>query len=155
MSVELMVLSDRRLSSMSDWQRAIDTEGLHLALPADISIEMLSGFLPVRSNDTGTGFECDYFDVQEILADYPDVNFGRSWRCCLVVRWNGDGDACLAASIAAAAYAKASEGIVFDPQDGVVMSAQEALAQIPDIRRELEKWRGFGRVIAERIGRGS
>jgi hypothetical protein len=135
MSVELMVLSERRVASMPDWQQAIDMEGLSVTLAADASIEMLDGFLPVRSSDTQTGFECDHCEVEEILTLYPNVNFGRRWSYGLVFRWGGDLDACLAASISAAAYAKASGGVVFDPQEGSVTSFQEAFIQAKEMRR--------------------
>jgi len=152
MSVELMVLSERRLNSMADWQHAIDAGGLRVALPANMLIERLEGFLPVRSNDTMTGFECDYCDIREILALYPNVIVGRSWPYCLVFRWGGDFEACIAAYISAAAYAKASDGILFDPQDGSLMSSQEALTEIVRMRDDFKKWSTLARITAERIG---
>ena len=152
MSVELIVLSERRLNSMADWQHAIDAEQLHIALPTGISIDGLDGFLAVRSNGTMTGFECDYCDVQEILSQYPSATFGRSWPDGLIFRWGGDFDACLAAYASAAAYAKASGGVLFDPQEGSLMSWGEALAQIDHMRQEFKKWSALPRIMAERIG---
>src|SRR6187402_2633803 len=140
MSMELMALSDRRLPSTVDWQQAIATEGLHVTLLTEFPIDKLDGFVPVRSNDIMTGFECYYCDFQEIFADHPEVRFGRSWSNCLIFRWGSDLDECLAAYAAAAAYAKASDGILFDPQEGLLLSWQEAPAEIPIIRREAEKW---------------
>lgn len=52
MSVDLYVLSDRRLVSVAAWQQAIDGERSELVLPADTSIDKLDGFLPVRWNGT-------------------------------------------------------------------------------------------------------
>jgi hypothetical protein len=154
MSMELIVLSDRRLSSIADWQQAIDAEKLHLTLSTETPIDGLSGFLPVRSNDAAmTGFECYLDDAQEIFELYPDVKFGRSWSNSLTFRWGSDLDECLAACAAAAAYAKATGGVVFDPQDGRLMSWQETLAEIPIIRRESDKWKDLPRILAERIAR--
>jgi len=99
-----------------------------------------------------TGFECYYCDFQEILTDHPDIRFGRSWSNCLIFRWGSDLDECIAAYASAAAYAKASDGILFDPQDSSLMSWQEALAEIPRIRRESEKWSTLPMIIAQRIG---
>lgn len=155
MSIELIVLSDRRFPSMAEWQHAIATAGLRIALLTEMSIDRLDGFVPVCANDTMTGFECYYCDFRDVLADHPDVTFGRSWTNCLIFRWGSDLDECLAAYAAAAAYAKASDGIVFDPQEGTLMSWQETLAEIPRIRRESEKWSALPRIIAERIGRES
>jgi hypothetical protein len=152
MSMELMVLSDNRLPSIAIWQQAISTEGLRVTLLTEFSIDRLDGFVPVRSNDIMTGFECYHCDAREIFEQYPGVGFGRSWSDGFIFRWGGDLEECLAAYAAAAAYAKASDGILFDPQGGTLMSWQDALAAIPRIRQESEKWSALPKALAERIG---
>src|SRR5690349_21445996 len=104
MSMELMILSDRRLPSIATWQHAISTEELGLTLLTECSIDGLNGFVPVRSNDIMTGFECYHCDAREIFEQYPDVRFGRSWSDGFIFRWSGDLEECLAAYAAAAAY---------------------------------------------------
>lgn len=44
--MELYVLSDKQLSSMNEWQQAIDKEGFDLRIAADRSFETLKGHLP-------------------------------------------------------------------------------------------------------------
>jgi hypothetical protein len=153
--MELMVLSDRRLPSIAYWQDAIATEGLRVTLLTELPLGKLDGFVPVRSNDTMTGFECYHCDAREIFEQYADMRFGRSWRNGFIFRWGGDFDACVAVYAAAAAYAKASDGVLFDPQEGLLMSWQEALAEITRMRQEFKKWSALPRTIAERIGRDS
>ena len=58
MSIDAYVFSDEPLSSLREWQRAIDAERLNIVLPADGLIRELHGFLPVDSNGVATGFEC-------------------------------------------------------------------------------------------------
>ena len=50
MAMEIFALSDRRLNSIAEWQRAIDDEGFPFPprLSADVLVGQLSGFLPAR-----------------------------------------------------------------------------------------------------------
>jgi hypothetical protein len=139
MSMEITVLSDRRLRSLAEWQRAIDAEALGIALPTDTSIDELHGFLPVRWNGVATGFECSHCDPAEIMTLYREIAFGRKWTHALDFIWGGDFDEGLTAYMAAAAYAKAADGVVFDTQDGIVMSPQRALEVAREMKREIPK----------------
>jgi len=48
MSIEIFVLSDRRLGTIEEWQKAIDAEGFDLRLDVSRPIEDLSGYLPAH-----------------------------------------------------------------------------------------------------------
>src|SRR5437763_1061584 len=115
MSMEVLVFSDRRLDSMSEWQQSIDSEGLGILLPGDASIDELHGYLPVHHVDIRTGFECTHRDAAEMMAFYQGTNFGHPWAQCLSFIWGSDFEEALAASMASAAYAKEADGIVYDP----------------------------------------
>ena len=135
MSMEIYVLSDRRLASIAEWQQAINQAGLDLRLPADAVFSDLSGFLPVRMNGLEVGFECDHWDVADVLdASYHDVDFGRPWSHALAFRWGASFEANRAAWMAASAYAQATDGIVFDPQSGELVTPVRAA----EIVHELE-----------------
>ena len=150
MSIDAYVFSNEPLSSLREWQRAIEAEELNIVLPADGLIRELHGFLPVHSNGVATGFECSPSDPAEIMRLYSAVDFGRAWECCLAFYWRGDLEECLAALSAVAAYAKATRGVVFDPQDSLVMSAQEALRLAREMNRDKDKWK---RAIADAVAR--
>lgn len=139
MSMELLVFSDRRLRSMSEWQRAVDSDRLGVVLPLDESIDSLHGYLPVNHFGKKTGFECAHRDAAKMMAFCQGVNFGHPWTQCLCFIWGGDFDEALAAYMASAAYAKAAEGIVYDPQDDVIMSPREALDAARRLEDELPK----------------
>ena len=154
MSMELLVFSDRRLHSMSEWQRAIDSERLGIVLPADASIDELRGFLPLHHYGKNTGFECHHYDAAEMMAFLRDVNFNHRWAQCLCFIWAADFDEALAASMASAAYAKAADGIVCDPQDDVIMSPREALDLARKLAVELPKAKQIVADVAKTFSKG-
>jgi hypothetical protein len=135
MSMEIHALSDRQLASIADWQQAIDAEGFALRLSDARPFENLKGFLPAHSGEKKTGFECYHDDAQELLVEHDAFEFGRPWKFALSFRWGGNLDACLAAYMAAAAYAKATDGVVFDTEEGQVLTPQQA----GDYARQMEK----------------
>ena len=146
MSMEIHVLSDRQLNSITDWQQAIDAEGFTLQLSTARSFQSVKGFLPAQSGEAKTGFECYHDDAAELLVDYQTVDFGHAWKFALSFRWGGNLMACLAAYMAAAAYAKAADGVVFDPEEGQILTPQETAeharqmeTELPAIQAELNR----------------
>jgi hypothetical protein len=144
MSIEIFALSNRRVASFESWQRQIDIEQLRLLLPAEHPIDELRGFLPVQLEGMASGFECSHCDPREIVKLYPDVDLGAEWTEAIAFNSHGF-DEGLAAYQAAAAYAQATDGVVFDPQESLVMSPQQAFgvaqrfkAEIPNMKESLE-----------------
>lgn len=138
MSVEIYVLSDNRLADIADWQAAITMTGYDLILSSAVAIDSHSGFLPAAFRGQETGFECDRDDAAEIIAGYPQIDFGRPWKHLLAFRWGGDITEGLAGYLAASAYAKATDGVIFDPQDGTILSPEEGFASAIEMERFLE-----------------
>lgn len=137
MSVEIYVLSDKRLASMRDWQKAIDDEDFNLALSGGRSFGALSGYLPARLGPTQTGFECDHWSANRLMDENPDIDFGRRWKHALAFRWGGDLEACLSAYVAAAACARATGGIVLDCEEGKLLTPRQAREAAIKMRRDL------------------
>ena len=139
MSIEIYVLSDRRLASMSEWQQAIEREGFDLRLDQSRPIEALRGHLPAHRGEQHAGFECDHWDPAEIQDDeyLDDVDFGRRWTQCLAFRFGGDFFALWGANAAAAAYARATEGVVFDGESGEVLQPDRAVEMTRQLERDL------------------
>ena len=81
MSIEIFVMSDRRLGSIAEWQKAIEQEGFNLRLDASRPFEALSGHLPAWRGSEPAGFECDHWDPADLLDndDLADVEFGHRW----------------------------------------------------------------------------
>ena len=148
MSMEIHVLSDRRLGSIAEWQQAIDAEGIALRLSDTTPFDAVDGHLPSQRGDNRVGgFECYHDPAPEFLQNDSDVDFGRPWSCVLSFRWGGNFAACASAWVAAAAYAKAVDGVVFDPEEGDIHTPERALQNardiehdLPAIEAEFERW---------------
>lgn len=147
MAMELFVLSDQKLKSVSEWQHAINGEGYSLRLEDGKSIESLKGFLPARLHNTKTGFECGCWSIAQFHGAFPDVKVNQTWKYALTLRWGGDLRQLEAAWIAAAAYAQATRGVIFDEQDGKIKSASEARAAVHDIISAMPKAEAILREI--------
>jgi len=137
MSIEIFVLSDRRLGSIADWQQAIDAEGFDLRLDTSRPFEALSGHLPAHRGAQHAGFECDHWDPHDIIDTYEHIDFGRPWTQMLAFRFGGDFHALWGAYAAAAAYAKATEGVLFDSESGEVLPPDKAIAAARQIEHDL------------------
>jgi hypothetical protein len=134
MSLEFSVLSDRRLGSTAEWQQAIDAEGFPLRLDPACVLAEASGFFPAHFGEKLTGFECYHDDAAEMIASYPDIDFGRPWAHALGLRIIGDENELRAAFMAATAYARATGGVVWDGESGEVMSPDRAA----EVTREID-----------------
>jgi hypothetical protein len=110
MSMEVYVLSDEQLPSIEAWQQSIDAAGFALRLSTERPFAALRGALPVILGDRASSFECDHWDAATLMAEMPDVAFGRPWAYALAFRWGADIDGGAAAYMAAAAYATATGG---------------------------------------------
>ncbi len=139
MSIEIYVLSDRALGSIAEWQRAIDAEGFDLRLDTSRPFEALSRHLPAQRGERHAGFECDHWDPADIMEGCSDLDFGHPWTKALAFRFGGDYYAAWGAYAAAAAYARATDGVVFDGEEGAVFTADKIVAVARDLERYLAK----------------
>jgi hypothetical protein len=139
MSMEIFVLSDKRLGTIDEGQQAIDAEGFDLRLDTSRPFEDLSGHLPAHRGEQHAGFECDHWDPLDVMDEEScaDIDFGRRWTQALAFRFGGDFHALWAAYAAAAAYAKATDGVVFDGESGEVLPPEKAAQVARDIERDL------------------
>lgn len=137
MSIEIYVLSDRCLHSIDAWQQAIDAEGFDLRLDTSRPFDALSGYLPAQRGDHPAGFECDHWDPADIIDGCDDIDFGHRWSKTLAFRFGGDFHALWGAYSAAAAYARATDGVVFDGESGEILTPNQAAQAARDIERQL------------------
>lgn len=135
MAMELWVLYDKKLSSIAEWQTAIDAEGFPLTLSDERSLDKINGFVPARLRGQPTGFECSHWPAGKFMRDMSTVDFGHAWKHAIAFRWRGNFNELRAAWIAGSAYARATGGIVFDDQEGKIRNAAEA---VETARREYE-----------------
>ena len=127
MSMELAIFSDRQLSSIQEWQAAVDAEGYPLRLSPDMVFERLSGFFPMHLRGELTGFECYHENAADLIGNHPDIKFDHDWKYCLAFVWLGSKwKELLAAWMAGTAYALATDGIVFDAEQEKFVTPDEA-----------------------------
>ena len=110
-------------------------------------IGALKGFLPVQMGNTKTGFECSHWQAEEFMRERSDTKFDHHWKYLITFRWGGDLDQVLAAWMAATAYAKATNGIVFDEIEGTSYTAMQAGEIVRDIQGGLPKVEAILREI--------
>ena len=145
MSIEVYALSDRSLASIADWQQAINREGFDLWLYDPRPFEALSGHLPAHRGGRHAGFACDHWNAAELIDGCRNIDFGHRWTRALAFRVGADFDAMWGAFAAAAAYARATDGVVFDPIAGEVLpparaveSARQVARDLPGLREAIE-----------------
>ncbi|MBL8570766.1 MAG: hypothetical protein JNK84_16975 [Phreatobacter sp.] len=132
MSMELYVLSDRQLTSIAEWQAAIDQEGFRLKLDEGAAFTALDGYLPAHFGAALAGFEVNHWDPQAMKRDDPEyVDFVKDEVHLLAFRWGGSEHELFGVFAAASAYARATGGWVFDCESGEAMT--------PDATAELAR----------------
>ena len=153
MSMELWVLSNRQLSSMAEWQAAIDAEKYPLKLSDKELFEKLNGFLPSELRGELTGFECYHDDVGELARHNGGLNFGREWKYAIGLRWLGSKeDEALAAWMAGTAYARAADGIVINDQDNQLRTAVQSAEVVREIEQPSQAYEEARRELRRRRG---
>jgi hypothetical protein len=98
-----------------------------------------------------TGFECFHDNAQETQDFLGSSHFDHAWKFALGFRWIGDMAELQAAWMAAAAYARAANGIVFDPQEGKVFTPGEAVEVVHQIQRDMPRMDAAMREIMRRL----
>lgn len=148
MAMEMHVFSDRQLNSIAEWQRAVDQVGYPVRFAPDVQFETMRGFVPATLNGKDAGFECYHDKAAEMMDHYGREYFPDRWAYALGFRWRGDLTEFQAAWMTATAYARATSGIIFDPEAGRTYSAAEAADVVKDIERSLP---GIEAVIRETV----
>lgn len=132
MSDGLYVLHDSDLPSLGEWQAALDSMGLKLVLDRRVSPAGHAGYFPARLGRKQSGFELHQEDGSDILAN-GGTPTERPWKHATLLIWHDETEL-LAAYMAGAALARATDGVVHDPLDAKTYTLDQTLAKIRDIR---------------------
>jgi len=134
MSMQMYILSERQVSSIAEWQAAIDAEGYPLQLDPEMRFESLVGFLPSHLRGELTGFECYHLSAVEFIEDYPNIDVGHDWKFALSFVWLGSRwNELIAAWMAGTAYAQATAGVIFDGEGGGILTAAQARKEVYEL----------------------
>jgi hypothetical protein len=126
--MELHVFFRGPLPTKAALARQMRDLGFPLSLKsATGSLEQQTGLMPMRWQREDTGVEFDVWStriaIDEIRREGVDPAFDRSAN----FRWGGEDSELLCALCAAAALAKLTGGIVFDPEEDRLQSIEEAV----------------------------
>ncbi len=135
MAMQICVLSDERINSIAQWQNAIEAEGFPLRLSdADPKRNLVANL-----RDEETSIEYDVHDFNELKDAYKHVNFGRNWKYAIAFTWSFDFVEEIATWMAATAYARATNGVIFDEQEGKSFSPEESKKIAREIKQRRPK----------------
>jgi hypothetical protein len=138
--MELYVISPKRLDTIQEWQKAVNEFQFPIRLSEDVDFERTSGFLPVLLNGKLSGFECDHWtidDIKESLS-FHHIALDPNLKHVLAFRWGGNFDELICATQASTAYALATGGLIFDPQEGEMLSNEKSLELAKNVEKEVE-----------------
>jgi hypothetical protein len=149
MAMYMSVLSDERLNSNAEWQKAIDAEEFSLRLFDGKHADADNGNLSVWLDDEETSIEYGVYDFSELREDFEHINFGRDWKYAISFTWSSSFAEEIAAWMAATAYARVTGGVVFDQQEGKLFTPDEALAMTREIERRRPELEAILRSFVE------
>ena len=132
--IDAIVLSNKRLDTIADWQKAIDATGFSFVLETPIPMESLDGRVSAkwrRSSDLrGRKFEFQARHLSTAVGthdfDLPPVDVNYS--AMFAIGWTEDTTARITALVSAAAYAKATAGVIV--RNGGICSANDILDEL-------------------------
>ncbi len=81
---------------------------------------------------------------------YPRVDFGHDWKYAIAFPYITDFSELTAAWMAAAAYARATGGVVFDEQAGRVFNRSELVEETKRLERDAIKAEAMLRALSQR-----
>lgn len=139
MSLELYVMSPRRLRSIQEWQRAVDKYGFPIKFAPDTDFDKVSGFLPLQLRGRLSGFECDHWPISDIQGTYG-INIDPSFKHALAFRWGGNYDELVSVTQASAAYSAATDGLIFDCEEGDFISNVKSVEIAKKIEEQVKSW---------------
>ncbi len=135
MSMMIIVFSNRT-ASMREWQAGLDADGFDLLLYQSAVFEELSGFLPVRLDGAGTGFEVFHEDCAALVSELGEEGWdvGGPWQYAMSFYFGGDSRELISVLAAAGSYARITGGIVFDGEEAKVQQPAEVLEEARRLR---------------------
>lgn len=138
MSMDLYVFYDGQFPNLIEWQKTIGEYGFDLQFARDQIVIGQGGLINAKWKTRDVSFEFRPCDFDKLTETYDDIDFGRRWSTAYAFYFSGILE-CVAAYIAAVTLAQMRNGVVFDPQDSLLLRDQEALCMARDNERLLPK----------------
>jgi hypothetical protein len=148
--VEFCVLTDSLLGSTDEWQLAIEAAGFPLRISDEGRISRDGGTLVARLRDQATIFQYWIEDPSDVMNAYPKVKFGHHWKYAVAFPYIREFAELTSAWMAAAAYARATAGVVFDEQAGRVFGRDELVEETRRVERDAAEAEAMARAVSLR-----
>lgn len=126
MPVELLViLATSKAPDWSSWNQALWEAHVPASLARSVDLRRHSGFLPVRVQGRATGFYFMVESASDLAVQYPALASVPLTKPIVYSLSYGRPEECAAAFLSASVLVSRFEGIVFDPQQGLMLSLDQ------------------------------
>ena len=131
MSMELFAaVAPVSIPSGQDIASAAKQLGINLEFENGFSFKTMNGFQPGKLEGIETGVEMGLHPLADFVEDIPELAVAAP-ACTQVVnfRWGGDMRECCFANAVAASLANLMQGVIFEPEEGVLKTAPQMVAE--------------------------
>lgn len=127
MSVELLViLAASKAPDWSSWNQALWEARAPASLARSADLQHHNGYLQVRLQGQATGFYFLVESASELALQYPALAAVPVTRPVVYsLSYGAHPQECAAAFVAASVLVSRFDGVVFDPQQGVLLSLEQ------------------------------
>jgi hypothetical protein len=126
MPVELLVvLATSKAPDWSSWNQALWDARVPASLARSVDLQRHNGFLPVRVQGRATGFYFVVESASDLAMQYPALASVPLTKPIVYSLSYGRPEECAAAFLSASVLVSRFEGIVFDPQQNLMLSLEQ------------------------------
>lgn len=126
MPVELLViLATSKAPDWSSWNQALWEARVPASLARSVDLQRHNGFLPVRVQGRATGFYFMVESASDLAVQYPALASVPLTKPVVYSLSYGRPEECAAAFLSASVLVSRFQGIVFDPQQGLMLSLDQ------------------------------
>ena len=127
MSIELHVFyGSKHGVSLKQWNEEIRALGYDVVLDEGINLNEFSGFLPVMHKNSEAGFE--YYRDEPTRSELSKMGVPLDLGVQVTFRTGSSSQDLACSSVAAAALCRLTRGVIYEPQEGVIVSHAECAA---------------------------
>lgn len=127
MAVELLVvLAASKAPDWSSWNQALWEARAPASFARSVELQRHNGFLPVRVQGRATGFYFVVESASDLAMQYPALaTVPLTKPIVYSLSYGARPEECAAAFLSASVLVARFEGVVFDPQQGVMLSLEQ------------------------------
>ncbi|HXY96707.1 MAG TPA: hypothetical protein VEH00_06995 [Steroidobacteraceae bacterium] len=126
MPVELLVvLATSKAPDWSSWNQALWEAHVPASLARSVDLQRHNGFLPVRVQGRATGFYFVEESASDLAMQYPALAVVPLSKPIVYSLSYARPEECAAAFLSASVLVSRFEGVVFDPQQGLMLSLEQ------------------------------